>query len=337
MAKTVRVGIIGAGAVAEAHHLWGFDRIPEVEVVAIADPNLDRAEAMAAEHDIPIVCEEAAALLAREDLDAVSICTPNALHAEQAMAAIMAGRHVLCEAPLALRPGQCRELIAAARERGVVLMPACPCRFSRPHLRARELLAAGAIGQPFLFRARFANDGPEVSGPGRSDWVFDPRLAGGGALLGQGLPALDLFGFYLGQAAWVSAEIHTLSQSIPVEDDALCVVHGSGGLGRIEASWCCVEPVARVEVYGSEGVLAVDERSHIGLISTGAGWKPICEPGQSGVLALLRHFTECCLRGTPPLVTGEDALQAVALAHAAYEAAHAGRRVAISPGTGFQR
>ncbi|MDH7569994.1 MAG: Gfo/Idh/MocA family oxidoreductase, partial [Armatimonadota bacterium] len=106
MAKVLKVGVIGAGAAARLVHLPALDRVPEAEVLVIADTHLERAEALARRHGIPIVTPDLHALLRREEVDAVCLCTPPACHAEQIAAAIEAGKHVLCEMPLVLDPMQ---------------------------------------------------------------------------------------------------------------------------------------------------------------------------------------------------------------------------------------
>ena len=329
MSRPLRVGVIGAGAVADAHHLPGYDHAADAEVVAIADVNLDRAEAMAKKWSVPIVCDDFRELLRRDEVDAVSICTPSALHEPHALAAVAAGKHVLCEAPLSLGVRECRELMVAAREHGVILMPALPYRFHACVLRARELLAEGFIGRPFLFRARHVHDGPYVSWSAVSDWYYDPEQAGGGCLLDLGQHLVDLFRVFVGEVRAVSADVATLSKDIPLEDHAVCLLHGDGARGQIDASWCTKDPGVWVEIHGASGILAMDFDTPLRLFTPDAGWQVIGDARNGGAAALAAHFVDCCLKGGPLAVTPADGLQAIRVIRAAYESARSGRRVAL--------
>src|SRR5688572_17660554 len=99
--RTVRVGVLGAGAWARGAHLPGFTRDSRCEVVAIADPQIDLARTAAAEFDIPVATEDHEELLRRDDIDIIDVCTPSATHFELSWAALESGKHVLCEKPVA--------------------------------------------------------------------------------------------------------------------------------------------------------------------------------------------------------------------------------------------
>lgn len=321
MGRTLSVGIIGAGAIAAARHAPGYERAPGAEILAVADANLDRAEVLAKKHGVPIVYQDYRELLRRTDIDAVSICTPNALHAEHALAAIQAGKHVLCELPIALGLGECRELIQMARAHGVLLMPALAERFSAAHRQAREIVASGQIGRPLFFRASFASP----RSPAASDWRVDPAISGGGALIDLGLHALDLFRFHMGAVSTVLADTGTLAGEAPVEDAAVCVVHGDGARGCIEARWCGAVPARSVEIHGTAGGVLVDAGKPVHVCGAGTGWEPVAAPSTEGPAGIVAHFVACCQQAAEPEVAAEEGTRALELVLAAYDSARRGQ------------
>src|SRR3954470_20703511 len=149
--RIVNVGVLGAGAWARGAHLPGYRRDPRCRVVAIADTELDRARAAAQEFDIPTATADAGAVLERTDIDLIDVCTPSHTHFELAWAALDAGKHVLCEKPVAydyLDTMRARDL---ARKNGLKTKVGLTCRY-RPAMRyMRQLVAGGFIGPPFIF------------------------------------------------------------------------------------------------------------------------------------------------------------------------------------------
>ncbi len=239
MREKIGIGVIGCGAIAVEAHLPNYAADGRARLVAVADVDRARAEEAAARFGVPHIYEDYRELLARGDIEAVSICTPNDVHAEQAIAAAQAGKHILCEKPMAISLEQAEAMIAAASAAGVQLMVGFTHRFYSFNERAAALIAEGAIGKPYTVRVRFAHRGPYESWSARSDWFFDRRRAGGGAVLDMGIHALDLTRFLLGEeieSIWAS--IATLAHPIEAEDAAvLCLQLTGGALGYIETGW----------------------------------------------------------------------------------------------------
>ena len=167
-------------------------------------------------------------LLRRPDIDAVSICIPNALHAEHALATIQAGEVCLVRASTICGLGECRELIQMARAHGVLLMPALAERFSSPLRTGRRARSwpPGRLGA--RSSSALALRAPIPCG---ERLARRPGALGGGALIDLGLHALDLFRFHMGAVSTVLADTGTLAGEAPVEDAAVCVVHGDGARG----------------------------------------------------------------------------------------------------------
>ena len=147
----VRVGVLGAGAWARGAHLPGYRRDRRCRVVAIADPELDRARAAAHEFDIATATADPHDLLGRADIDMIDVCTPSHTHFELAWAALEAGKHVLCEKPVAydyLDTIRARDL---ARTKGLKTKVGLTFRYSPAMRYMRELVSGGFIGTPFIF------------------------------------------------------------------------------------------------------------------------------------------------------------------------------------------
>ena len=165
MPSTLRVGVLGAGAWARFAHLPGWLRDPRCEVVGICDVELERAETYASEFGIPYATDDWQALLSRADLDVVDIVTPSQTHYELAEAALEAGKHVLCEKPVAYDFRQTRHAAGLARSRGLKTKLGFTFRYSPGVQYARALLDDGFVGTPFIFNGYEQN----------SQWL-DPQV-----------------------------------------------------------------------------------------------------------------------------------------------------------------
>ena len=192
---TVRVGIIGAGGISR-FHIRGYLATPLAQVVAICDVMPEPAAAVAAEFGIPGVDAGYEALLARPEVDAVSICTPNDSHAPAAIAAARAGKHVLCEKPLALTVAEGEAMLAAAEAAGVCHMINFSKRPIPGIVMLKALLEAGDLGDVLQIESNYLQSwllAPSLGGdPRRHVWRLDRRVAGSGALGDLGSHQIDL-------------------------------------------------------------------------------------------------------------------------------------------------
>lgn len=267
MQHRLRFGVIGAGAFAEACHLPGLQASPQAEVVALCGRRRERAAALAARFAVPHVCADAAELVARDDVDAVAICTPNAAHREQVLLALAHGKHVFCEKPLGLTLAEAEEMAAAARASGRVHMVAFTYRYLHGVAELRRRVRAGEVGEPHLFRAHHEFwDGLR---PGATiGWRELQGPAGGGVLWDSGSHFFDLARFLLGPVAAVQATTQTLPREaveqatgrrLAVETDDLAMSwlrFASGARGQWHASRITPPRTDNhVQVIGSDGAL----------------------------------------------------------------------------------
>ncbi|MDH3271156.1 MAG: Gfo/Idh/MocA family oxidoreductase [Gemmatimonadota bacterium] len=183
-----RIGIIGAGAISQIVHLPIFVERHDVEVVALADTDVHKAETLSRRYGVPIVLD-AEELLALDEIDAVVVCTPNHLHEEMAVEALGAGKHVLVERPLATTSEGAARVIEAAKASERVLSVGLPHRFRPEVIALRSFVLGEQMGDLYAVRASWLTRSTPMA---RSTWRHDPNIAGGGALIDLGIPALDL-------------------------------------------------------------------------------------------------------------------------------------------------
>jgi predicted dehydrogenase len=185
--QSFRVGIIGAGGIAKGVHVPGWLALPNVSVVALADINKATASAVAMEFGVPHVFTDYHDLL-KLDLDAVDICTPNLAHVPAVRAALEAGKHVICEKPLAVTSREVRDLGELADSKGLILMTAQHHRFGAAGRAAKAWASQGFLGPVYHARVKAMRRATLPVSPG----FIDSRLSGGGPCMDIGVHALDL-------------------------------------------------------------------------------------------------------------------------------------------------
>ena len=268
----VRVGVLGAGAWAEFAHLPGYKRDPRCELVAIADPVVDRAQAFAAKFGIPHVYSSHEELIARDDIDVVDVCTPSATHFELSWAALSAGKHVLCEKPVAYDFTETRRAAALARNMGVKTKLGFTFRYSPAMQYMKELIAGGYVGTPFIFNGYEQNSQwLDPSTPLRQvDHTADQSMIQTSSLEGYGAPIMDLAHLFMGSR--FKEVVGTMRNFIPervvratgtmmrmnIDDgDIFIGDFESGAFGSIQTSFVTVGnyPGLEARVYGSKAAL----------------------------------------------------------------------------------
>jgi UDP-N-acetyl-2-amino-2-deoxyglucuronate dehydrogenase len=344
--EEIGFAIIGAGMVAR-YHAAAIERTPGARLVAICRSDPARAEETATQFGVPCLADYMA-LLARDDVDAVCICTPSGLHAGQTIAAARAGKHVLVEKPIALTLADADAMIGACAQAGVWLGVALQRRTEPEFQRLQAAIAAGELGRlvlgsismPYL-RAQSYYD----SADWRGTWALD----GGGALMNQGIHLVDLLLWLIGDAAEVRATAATLMHAIEVEDCVTATLRFvNGALGGIVATTAAAPGFPhRVEIYGDRGgvqiegeqivrwegggaqELRIETRHPQGQpVAAGAGASPT-GIGAIGHTRLLADFVAAIRDKRDPLAPGREGRRSLALVLAIYEAARTGRAVQL--------
>ncbi len=248
------VGIVGAGRIG-TKRAETIARSTGARLVAVADADSSRAARLAGQHG----CAAAGSweeVVARRDVDAVVVATTHRWLAPVSLAALGAGRHVLAEKPLAMTAAEASRLVAAARAAERVLKTGFNHRHHPAVARARELASAGAIGRLMHIRCRYGHGGR--AGYAR-EWRANPAESGGGELLDQGIHALDLFRWFLGEFDEVYAIVTRAFWPMPVEDNVFCTLRtATGQVAQLHASWTQWKNLFSFEVFGEWGYLIAE-------------------------------------------------------------------------------
>ncbi len=259
----VRVGLIGTGFGGSVQ-APGWTCVDSAEVVAVTSGRVERARAVADEFGINHVFTDYRQMLREVELDLVSITTPPQLHHEMALAALEAGKHVLCEKPMAMNVAEAKEMLAAAERSGRVHAIDFEFRYIPARSAMKRLIEAGEIGEPFFVRIADLGIGPE-----RPAWWYDAKQ-GGGLFQAIGTHYVDAVRWWIGPFARVSADLrpvvraHTLPESgvtVPVTSDDTSLVSfvlENGVHGRIDLSAVAQAGTRRIEIYGTRGTLVLE-------------------------------------------------------------------------------
>ena len=344
MGNDLGIAIVGAGIVAR-YHAQAIAQAAGARLVAVSRSDAAKAAEASAEFGVP--CETSvAALLARPDVDAVAICTPSGQHAEHAIAALRAGKHVLVEKPMALTLADADAMIAAAREAKVRLGVAFQRRTEPAYQAVRGAIGEGALGSLVMGAAAvpyFRSQDYYRSAAWRGTWALD----GGGALMNQGIHLADLLLWFMGEVVEVTARADTLAHPIEVEDNLACTLaFRNGALGAIYATTAAAPGFPhRVEVYGTEGGVQIEGEALVrwnartpapqglasvesGAAAAGSGASPT-GIAVTGHARLMADFVAAVREDRPPLVGGEEGRRSLALVLAIYESARTGHAVRL--------
>ncbi|MCC7145658.1 MAG: Gfo/Idh/MocA family oxidoreductase [Phycisphaeraceae bacterium] len=271
----VKIAIVGCGAIGQRRHIPECVANPDSRLTALVDPVPGRATELARKWGgEPFI--DYRQMLKHADVDAVVVCGPNALHAAQTIDALKAGKHVLCEKPMATTRRDALAMIAAAKKAKRFLMIGQNQRLMPAHRKAKEILDSGRLGKPLTFRSSFKHPGPEGwSVDAAKSWFFKKDAAVMGVTGDLGVHKADLMRWLLGQEfVEVSAQIGTLDKRgpdgklIPLDDNALLILKTQKGLlGSIEVSWTNygAEDNATI-VYCQKGVLYMGTDPQYGVI-----------------------------------------------------------------------
>lgn len=329
-AEPVRIGMIGAGFIA-GYHLDGLRAAGGAEVRVIAGRTPEKTAALAARHGIAATSTDWRDVLARDDIDAVVITTPDDTHPEIAIAAAAAGKHILLQKPMARTADECRRIIAATQAAGVHLQVSFMHRYFEEVVMARQLLTDGAIGRPYSMRMRNATPGPDWGA-----WFYSKARVGGGVVMQLGVHGIDLLRHLFGGIERVSANTALLRTKRSLadgtivnpdnEDHAFALYRfASGALASHEMSMSELAGCDRftLEIYGERGTiwlrsgrgpLAIHAPAHTGTRDWVAPALPEREPGA-------RHhqaFLDMVRGDVPPDGTPADGLASVLVAEAIY-------------------
>lgn len=341
----INVGVIGCGRIAQVRHLPEYADNKNANIAAVFDLNKERTNEIAKMYDAQS-CDSYQEILRNPEIDAVSICAANAAHYEITVAALKAGKHVLCEKPMAISLEECIGMVETAKECGKFLMIGHNQRLAKTHARARQLIVEGAIGKILTYRTTFGHSGPETWAiDSKNVWFFDKKMSSFGAMADLGIHKTDLVQFLTGQkVAEVSAFIGTLDKKnadnelIGVDDNAICIYKMEGGIvGTLTASWTYYGSEDNSTVlYGTDGVMYIyDNPNYSIVVEKRNGEKQYYKVDQiqtnenqtnSGIIDL---WIQCLVDNVAPEISGEEALSAMKAVFAVLESAKTGMNIRI--------
>jgi predicted dehydrogenase len=253
----IRFGIAGFGLHAVRRLMPGFALSKKCRVTALSRRDIGKAKQSAAEYKIPFAFDSVEELSGCSEVDAVLVTTPNSRHLPDVMAAIQAGKHVLCEKPMAMNANECGQMVEAARTKNVILGVAQIFRFEESVRKIRELVAAGAIGKSIFARSEFSF----LASPSHPrKWLYDASIAGAGPIFDIGVHCIDTLRFILqDEVGRVSVSAAHDEQSGTVESAAALTLEFSRGtLGTVLVSFRA-EYRTPIELIGDGGVLRAED------------------------------------------------------------------------------
>jgi myo-inositol 2-dehydrogenase / D-chiro-inositol 1-dehydrogenase len=339
----VKVGIIGSQFAADLHAAAFQKSGGEAGVVAVASPTPGNADALAKKYGIARVFLDYREMLKESDIEMVTIAAPNYLHAQMALDCAQAGKHIVCEKPLAMTVEEAEEMIDAARRHGVLLMYAEELFFTPKYAKAKEMADAGAFGKIHLVKQSEMHSGPHNA------WFWDVDRSGGGAFMDLGCHGIAFCYWFLGRPAIKSVycEMGTLvhGDKTQGEDQSLCILEfENGAIGLVENSWARLGGMDdRMEVYGDAGHTSANllmgnalptysENGYgyaVEKAPTTKGWSfPVFEElWNYGFPQEMTHFARCVRGKEEPQATGEDGLVVMEALCAGYASAGEGRKI----------
>jgi len=334
----MRVALVGAG-------LQGRRRAPvlknlkDTELKVIASSSLDAAKALAG----PLGCEASddwQSAVARSDIDAVIICTPPDSHEEISVAALNSGKHVLCEKPLARTVAEGQRMAEAAVKAGKVLK----CGFNHRHhpavKLAREYFDRGDLGRPSFARARYGICGR----PGyEKEWRADPEVAAGGHFLEQGIHAIDLFRWFLGDLTEAVGFTSTqFFKDQPLDDNGMALFRSAeGATAMLHSSLTQWKNLFSFEVFGQDGYVQVEglgasygvEKCIFGKRDFNGPFKDVVTEFRGADISWAeewKEFASAVKEKRDPLGSVRDGIESLRLAKAVYESEKTGRIIRLN-------
>ena len=344
----LKIGIIGCGKITEVRHAPEYAENPNCQLVAFFDVVPERAKALAEQYG-GVAYDSIEALLAA-DVDAVSVCVANAYHAQTSIQALKAGKHVLCEKPMATTPEDCEAMVAAAKAAGKFLMIGQNQRLAKAHVKAREIIESGEMGKVITFETHFAHPGPEGWTGVRDSWFFDKKVASFGVMADLGVHKTDLIHYLTGKKiVRTSAVLATLDKTfsdgrpITVDDNAYAIYTMEDGVvGTMHVSWTNYgNENNSTKMYMEGGVLRMYDDPKYSLIVEKRDGEVI--PYELDLLTsnkeqtsggrtstgVIDAFVESIVTNTPPAISGESAMHAMKVVFANEQSAQLGKAVDV--------
>lgn len=355
MSRKLKVAVIGCGNIADCH-LLAYEHNPNVEIFALCDPNKDNAKTKSERYHVSrVYTSETQMLDELPELDAVSVCTWNADHARCSIAALNAGKHVLCEKPMAMNTHEAAAMLNAAKQNHRLLMVGFVRRFGNDCRIAKDLIEKGYLGDIYYAKASYLRRNGCPGG-----WFSDHTRSGGGPLIDLGVHVIDLTRYLMGNPipvsvygaayhelgsrkniktgkAYVSSVSNGTADINNVEDLAAAMIrYDNGSVLQVETSFSLniEKDTSVIELFGTKGGLRIDpELTYYGEMD---GYMTNVHLATQTALefdglfdAEINHFVDCIQNDLPCLAPAEDGVAVARILDAIYDSAKTKHETAI--------
>ena len=345
----LKAGIIGCGKIAEVRHGPEYTENPDTRILGYYDKDPSRAQLMVSLFGGKAY-DSVEQMLADEEIDIVSVCVANHAHAQVSIDALYAGKHVLCEKPMATTLAECQAMVDAAQANRKRLMLGHNQRFAAAHVMARLMIQDGLIGRPLSFHTTFGHPGPEGWTGLANSWFFSKQQAAFGVLADLGIHKTDLMHYLLGEPiVRVTGLLATLDKRYPdgtpidVDDNAICLYQTkSGAIGTLTTSWTYYAGENNsTRIYGTKGQLRLYDNPNYALIYEPAQGKVQRHAldemtsnkkqtaGQRTNTGVIDAFVKGVMSGKPTVIDGDEALKAMKVIFAAMESMETGKSIQV--------
>lgn len=253
----IRFAVVGLGI--GILHIEGILKNEDAELIALCDTNEEKLKDNAQKYNVPVICTDYRELLSRDDIDAVCVTTPDHLHRDMVVDFLKAGKHVLCEKPLALNADDCNAMIDASDSSGAILMVGQVCRMTPSFAYAKKLIDEGEIGDLIFVESEYAHDYSHMKNNWRKSFEH-PRHP----FTGGGCHAVDLLRWIAGNPTEVYGITNKkVLKDWPCDDSAICVMKFPDDvMGKVFVSTGCKRNYTmRTALYGTKGTIITDNTS----------------------------------------------------------------------------
>ncbi len=330
--------IVGLGKHADVYLAPAIQKASGARLAAVCSRDKAKAEAFAAKHGAERAYGSFEDMLSDPAVEVVHVATPNSLHADQVVQAAKAGKHVLCEKPMALTVGECERMIEVCRKSGVKLGVGFQNRHHPAHVETRRLIASGVAGDVMYASAQYAHGWVDRSLAG---WRADPEMSGGGSLMGAGLHCLDLLRFLLGKEVEEVVAVTDAGQpNRPVDEIVLCVLKFRHGPYAYAASGLHIpRSYNDLVIYGTKaritgsGTVGTQLLGELRVDSDGLVARtqfPVVDAVVGCYVRQVEDFGKAIDQDIEPDASGLDGLEMVRLAQAILESSRTGKPVRLA-------
>jgi len=328
----LKIGMAGCGMIARCHYVPDIKICRWAKLVGVCGKGPEEAQSFAEEMGLPRWYKNFETMVTDDSIDAVIVGTPNHLHFPQVLAAAAAGKHVLCEKPMALNMAQAEEMTRVCRAAGVVFMVAHHLRYKACNETTKKMVDTGELGDVSTAHIQWSFNSSQ-SVPNK-DWHTDPSLSGGGQIMDVGSHCVDLLTYLFGPARRVSAFTRSKLYQTVEDTSVITIQFQNGVLATAEGSYVEAGTENSLEIFGNRsslivtGACSTDRYGSLRKLPGGERLK--VESGISGYTAEVDHFARAVLDRFEPISSGEKVLETMRILTAAYTSAESGRQEVLT-------